>query len=238
MNRRQAAKAVENPVRWGLGDFVWVYIAGVFLGALLGSIGIAIGNENVDHPGAFGTGLGLLGQFGGWMLFAYVVARWKGRGSLRQDFGLRLDIADWWALFAGMGVFLVASAFIALPNSWITESQKVVEDLESATGAKLWIMAIFAAIVAPVCEELLFRGLLLRSLRRRMLPVWAIALQALLFALAHPLLSPTLGDLVPVPALFLLGALSGYFAETKGDLSRSILLHVGFNLITVVALVL
>jgi membrane protease YdiL (CAAX protease family) len=172
VNRRQAAKAVENPVRWGLGDFVWVYIAGVFLGALLGSIGIAIGNENVDHPGALGTGLGLLGQFGGWMLFAYVVARWKGRGSLRQDFGLRLDIADWWALFAGMGVFLVASAFIALPNSWITESQKVVEDLESATGAKLWIMAIFAAIVAPVCEELLFRGLLLRSLRRRMLPVW------------------------------------------------------------------
>jgi hypothetical protein len=208
------------------------------LGAMLGSIGIAIGNESVDHPGALGTGLGLLGQFGGWIVLAAVVARWKGRGSLRQDFGLQLDIADWWALFAGMGVFLVASALIALPNSWISQSQKVVEDLESATGAKLWLLALFAAIVAPVTEELLFRGLLLRSLRRRMPPVWAIALQALIFALAHPLLSPTLGDLVPVPALFLLGAISGCFAESKGNLSRSILLHIGFNLITVVALVL
>jgi membrane protease YdiL (CAAX protease family) len=60
-------------------------------------------------------------------------------------------------------------------------------------------------------------------------------IQALVFALVHPLLSPTLGDLAVVPALFALGVVSGTVASRRGDLSASILLHVGFNLLTVLA---
>ncbi|MDP9334098.1 MAG: CPBP family intramembrane metalloprotease, partial [Actinomycetota bacterium] len=83
-----------------------------------------------------------------------------------------------------------------------------------------------------VCEELLFRGLLLRALRRRMSPEMAVIVQALAFALAHPMLSPTLGDFAVVPALFLLGAVSGVVAVRRGDLSASIMMHIGFNLVT------
>ena len=60
---------------------------------------------------------------------------------------------------------------------------------------------------------------------------WAVIVQALGFALAHPMLSPTLGDLAVVPALFLFGAVSGVLAVRSGDVSRSIVLHVGFNLL-------
>ena len=83
-----------------------------------------------------------------------------------------------------------------------------------------------------MCEELLFRGLLLRSLARRVTALQAVTISALVFALAHPLFDPSLGTLAVVPALFALGAVSGVVALRTGELSRSILLHVGFNLLT------
>jgi membrane protease YdiL (CAAX protease family) len=46
------------------------------------------------------------------------------------------------------------------------------------------------------------------------------------------MLSPTLGDFAVVPALFLLGAVSGVVALRRGDLSASIMLHIGFNFFT------
>ncbi|MDQ1480802.1 MAG: protease family protein, partial [Actinomycetota bacterium] len=78
----------------------------------------------------------------------------------------------------------------------------------------------------------LFRGLLLRGLRRRFSPVVAVTLSALVFALAHPALDPTWGTFVIVPALFGMGAVSGAIAVRRGDLSVSILLHIGFNFLT------
>jgi membrane protease YdiL (CAAX protease family) len=86
-------------------------------------------------------------------------------------------------------------------------------------------------VVAPVGEELLFRGLLLRALVRRTSPPVAIGVAALAFALVHVALDPGAG--FAVPALLLLGLLSGYRAWRTGNLSQSILLHAGFNLVAV-----
>lgn len=229
------AGAAVSPARWGLGDFFWVYVAGLVVSVVFASIGVAITGDNNGNTGALTVGLSVLGQFGGWFASIAAVAHFKGR-SLRQDFGLRLDVRDWWAPFAGIGLFLAGTALIVPLHALVDEQQKVVQDLENATGAKLAVIAVTAAVIAPICEELLFRGLLLRALRRRMAPELAIGVQALAFALAHPMLSPTLGDLAVVPALFLMGTVSGIVATRKGDLSASILLHFGFNLITVVAL--
>jgi uncharacterized protein len=223
-----------RPVRWGLGDFAAVYVVGIVGGAVGGAIGAAITGDTSDHTGALTTGLLVAGQFGGWFAALEYVARNKGR-SLAVDFGFRLDISKWWGVFAGLGTFLVASLIIAWPHSLVHQDQKVVDDLASATGLKLAVLVIFAGIVAPVCEELLFRGLLLRALRRRMSPALAVGVQALVFALAHPALSPHLGDLVVVPALFLLGTVSGVAAVATDDLSASILMHIGFNLVTTLA---
>jgi len=220
--------------RWGLGDFAWIYVAGIVISLICASIGFAVTGDQSGHTGALTTALAAFGQFGGWFGCIAYVARHKGR-SLRDDFGLRVDIRDWWALFAGIGLFVVATLLILPLHNMVNESQQVVDDLNAATGAKLAVFAVIAALVAPVTEELLFRGLLLRALRRRFAPEVAIGIQALAFALAHPLLSPTLRDLVVVPPLFLLGVVSGIAAETKGDLSASILMHIGFNLVTTLA---
>jgi len=220
-----------SPARWGLGDFAWIYVAGIFASVVGSAVGFAITGDSADHVGAATTALATLAQFGTWFGCVVWVARWKGK-SVRHDFGLTLELRDWWAPFAGIGLFLVGTAIIEPLVRIVNEHQAVVDDLNSASGAKLAVFAVVAALVAPVCEELLFRGLLLRALRRRMSPAAAIIVQALAFALAHPMLSPTLGDFAVVPALFLMGAASGIAATRRGNLSASILMHIGFNLVT------
>jgi len=224
--------ATDSPLRWGIGDFLWIYIAGIVASVVGASIGFALTGDTSGHIGAVTTALSTFGQFGTWFAAIAYIARSKGR-SIRDDFGLTLKLEDWWAPFAGLGLFLVGSALIYPLVNIANANQQVVDDLRDAGGAKLAVFAVVAAIVAPICEELLFRGLLLRALRRRMSPVMAVIVQALVFALAHPMLSPTLGDFAVVPALFLLGAVSGVVAVRRGDLSASIMMHMGFNLVTV-----
>ncbi len=211
-----------------------MYLLGLVVSVVLGSVGYAISGDRNGHPGALTTALAAGGQFGGWFASIAWVANRKGR-SLRQDFGFDLRVNDGWGLFAGLGLFLVGTLIIFPLVSMADQSQQVVHDLQTATGGKLAVFAIIAGLVAPICEELLFRGLLLRALRRRMDPTAAVAVQALAFALAHPLLSPTVGDLAVVPALLLLGLASGIVATRKGTLGPSIFMHIGFNLVTTLA---
>jgi len=221
---------VATELRWGLGDFAWIYFGGIVAALVGGSVGFALTGDTSGHVGALTTALSSFGQFGVWFGLIVFVARIKGR-SARYDFGLTLQLRDWWAPFAGLALYGVGIAMIEPLVRIANAHQQVADDLSHATGAKLGVVVI-ASVVAPVCEELLFRGLLLRALRRRMSPEMAVIVQALAFALAHPMLSPTLGDFAVVPALFLLGAVSGIVALRRGDLSASILMHIGFNLVT------
>jgi membrane protease YdiL (CAAX protease family) len=114
------------------------------------------------------------------------------------------------------------------------KTQEVVNELHNASGAKLVVLAVGAGMIAPVVEELLFRGLLLRALLRRMPATPAVGISAASFALLH-LVDPSIGTVVALPALATVGVVSGVLAVRTGDLSRSILLHAGFNLVTVIA---
>ena len=91
-------------------------------------------------------------------------------------------------------------------------------------------------LLAPLTEELLFRGALLRSLLRKVTPEVAVFVSAVVFGLVHVLGDPSVGTLIALPAIVLLGVVSGYQAVKTGDLARSILLHVGFNALSVVFL--
>jgi hypothetical protein len=230
-DRRQPAR--RPGVTWGLGDCFSVYFFGIFVAYLLAGIGYGITHDAAGDPGTLTTGLALVGQFGGWFLALAWVSRRKGRGSLHADFGLVVHGRDLWLVVAGIGLEIVLALMVyPISNLVNNERQGVVRDLQTSHGLHLALLALFAGLVAPVCEELLFRGLLLRALRRRFSPVAAVAISALVFALAHPALDPHLGTFALVPALFGLGAISGAVAVRRGDLSASIMLHIGFNLLT------
>jgi membrane protease YdiL (CAAX protease family) len=107
----------------------------------------------------------------------------------------------------------------------------VVRQFERASGAELVVFVIGVLIVAPLGEELLFRGALLRALMRKTSPAVAVMASAMLFALAH---LSDIGTGYYLPAFFGLGAVSGWLALRTGRIGPSILLHAGFNLLATI----
>ncbi len=204
----------RSVITWGLGDFFWIYVAGIVASVIGASVGFALTHDTADHTGALTTALSTLAQFGTWFGCIVFIARYKGRGVVK-DFGLKVELRDWWALFAGLGLFVIGNALIvtarqhrerasagrrktsttrAEPSSrcsrsWPHSSPRYVRSCSSA--------ACCSGRCGAACR-----------------PNAAVIVQALAFALAHPMLSPTLGDLAVVPALFLLGAVSGMVAVT------------------------
>jgi hypothetical protein len=96
-----------------------------------------------------------------------------------------------------------------------------------AAGIPLPWMLVLTVVAAPLCEEFLFRGILLGGLRATLAPRWAVPLGALLFAIIHPPLS--------FPAVFTLGLTAGVLAIRSGWLLAPIVAHATYNLIVVLA---
>jgi membrane protease YdiL (CAAX protease family) len=66
---------------------------------------------------------------------------------------------------------------------------------------------------------------------------WAVFVSAAIFALVH-FGDPSIGTLMAFPAILSLGLVSGYQATKTGDLANSIMLHMGFNTLSVIDLLL
>jgi len=235
------ASAAATRVRWGIPDVGLAWVAGLIGAVALGGISAAVldvpDDKLADDIGVFLATLA--GQTLLVVLVLALVARSKGRGSLTRDFGLtiRLRDAGWLAAGVGLQIALGLALYPIAELYGRDESQGVVDLLEDTSGAGLAAFAVAVVLVAPLAEELLFRGALLRALLRRTTPAGAIFLSALVFALVHPLGDPEVGSVIVVPAILTLGVISGYLAVRSGNLSRSIMLHAGFNLLTVVAVI-
>lgn len=89
--------------------------------------------------------------------------------------------------------------------------------LEYDTAGNL-LMFAYMVIVAPVTEELLFRGLLLRTFQRTG-RTFAIIASSLLFAMVH-------GNFLQTVPAFLMGLVLGYTAMRCGSILPSILIHL------------
>ena len=129
----------------------------------------------------------------------------------------------------------VMAALATLALGMILESVNVLlpkmpealeKAFESLTGGNFWVDFLSVSIFAPLFEEWLCRGEVLRSLlhfkkdngERGIKPVWAIIISALFFALIH------LNPWQAVPA-FGLGCLFGYVYYKTGSLKLTMLMH-------------
>jgi hypothetical protein len=120
--------------------------------------------------------------------------------------------------------YLVSLIAMAFPQ-WLTTYETMLDSigLDDTITAPL---VLYSVILAPVCEELAFRGLTF-SYARKIMPFWAANLiQAIFFAGMH--MNPIQGCYTFVFALFL-----GYFAEKSRDLRLPVLVHLVFNGIAV-----
>ena len=117
--------------------------------------------------------------------------------------------------------YLVGLVSMAFPQ-WLQQ----YEDLLKTAGLDSSItlpMLLYSVLLAPVCEELIFRGTTMH-LARRALPFWlANTMQALLFGLFHM-------NWIQGIYAFALGLVLGYVCEKGGSIYYSIRLHILFNL--------
>jgi membrane protease YdiL (CAAX protease family) len=229
-------------VRWGLPDVALAWFAGVVLSLFAFPFGNA--DAGTDHQPIRFYIAALILQNLGTVLWLVFVSKRKGQNSLGRDFGLvwpfdllrPAAVAGWLAV--GVGLSIVGNILLA-PLSAIVDldepAQEVSRVIERApTGGRI-LMGVAVVLIAPPVEELLFRGALLRSLQRRWSAAVAVFASALIFAAIH-LVDP--GARFVLPALLLMGLVSGYQAVKHQDLARSVLLHSGFNLLTAVLLIL
>lgn len=221
-------------VAWGLPDVGVTWLVGIL--ASLVAVAPFVSGDSIPRrseaaaavAALFVQDLAIVGWLG-------ALSRRKGMARMASDFGLVLRRRDLWWLVIGVLVWLGTVAVVAPITELADTEQEVVRTFERAGGPEVPFFVLGVVVLAPLAEELLFRGALLRALLRRTTPPTAIFVSALLFALIH--VAGGLGSGPVVPGLVLLGLLSAWQAVRTGSLSRSILLHAGFNLIAAVLIV-
>lgn len=95
----------------------------------------------------------------------------------------------------------------------------------------LVLMILLTVVLAPISEEVLFRGCLYRFLKAKIMLLPALLVSGALFALLHH-------NLMSFVPLFLLGVALAYAYERSGDIKVPILMHGIFNLNTVIIILL
>ncbi|HET9232560.1 MAG TPA: type II CAAX endopeptidase family protein, partial [Candidatus Eisenbacteria bacterium] len=122
-------------------------------------------------------------------------------------------------------VGIAQGLFMEVPESY----RELMERIFAAEGGANLLTAILVFAVVPgICEEILFRGLVLRGLATRLNPLMAIAWTAVLFGAFH-------FDLYRLLPTMVLGFLLGGLVWLTGSLWPAILLHAANNTIAVLA---
>lgn len=218
--------------RWSLGDAALTYGVSVVLSGLVGGLWIAgTGQDEIS------LGLTLVTLFASWIGLVggtVLASRRRGTGRLDLDVGLRIERRDVLpGLAAGVVSQLVVLPLLYLPVRLFAHDLDLSEEARRVTGlgtgAGLALLSICIVIGAPLAEELFFRGLLQRTLARRYGSTWAVAGSAVLFGVTHfqPLL---------FPGLAAFGGVLGLLAQRSGRLGPSLVAHMAFNAVTIVAL--
>ena len=227
-----AAAAPSGPrgslpaIRWSLGDTGWGLLAGLIVAFIVAPALVLPFDPDLDSDGALLVAQGLLGV----SLIAVslgAATRWRF-GPLRPalaSLGLRgfAPVGLAWMLVAMFAYYLAAGLFA----SFVIEPDQ--EDIggELGVGDENVLIAVAAVVliagIAPIAEELFFRGFLFSGLRNR-LSLWPAAVIAgLVFGAIHAVTGIT--TVIPLAAL---GIALCWLYEKTGSLWPCVIAHT-FN---------
>lgn len=115
-----------------------------------------------------------------------------------------------------MTTLLIASISVITHHNFLNPINDII------TNSKWYITLLFAGILAPICEEIMFRGIIIDKLRKYG-DTAAIVTAAILFGLFH-------GNLFQCFYAAALGLALGYLKVRTNSLRYSILLHMIINI--------
>lgn len=214
----------------GYGGMFMLFIM-FLVGALLGSLLVgAMGIVSAEFVKIYGTVISYPVMFiPPWL---YVSAQ-----SRRNEFfetGYALDSNNFgklggFRMAVIVSIATMATAFMADSlNSIMPDTPEWFESaMAQIMDAPVWITLISVSFFAPLFEEWLCRGVVLRGLLQKTHPVSAILVSAAFFAVLH------MNPWQALPA-FLLGILFGYVYYKTGSLKLTMLMHCVNNTMAVV----
>lgn len=244
LDEQMAHSRLVDPRPWGpwpwLGP-VLVFVATIAVGQVLGALAPARGGGRTAVAIAVtlaAEGVVLAGLY----LFGRPVAR--RAGGWRPAIGLDwLRRQDWLPWLIGVALSLagrigVGVLFLVLTNGRANREAQNLH-VSSPTVAQVVFLLALAVVIAPVVEEIAFRGLLLRTFMRRMSFWPAALLSSAVFAVFHTYeVSTVAGALALAASVATLGMTNCYLVRITGRLAPGMLVHASFNLVATVFVVL
>lgn len=169
----------------------------------------------------------------GWAAFVlgtWIVSRRYGSGSMRADYAISARPIDLLGVPLGVAGQLLLVPALYVPLRWVWPDTFDAERLEErardladrAEGGAVVLLVLVVVVGAPIVEELVYRGLVQRSLSRTTGAASGLLLASILFSLIH--FSP-----VEYPGLFVAGLVFGLGTAVTGRLGPAIVTHAAFN---------
>lgn len=147
------------------------------------------------------------------------------RAHARSDYPL--------AVLLGIAVVLAGGALRHLLAHGHAVPQNVGVLFDHADPTFRVLLALVAVVVAPLGEELVFRGVLLAGFMRRMPAMWAVLATAVIFGCAH--LPDFKFAWYAIPSLVIVGLALGWMRLYARSLWPAVVLHAANNAIAVFA---
>lgn len=130
------------------------------------------------------------------------------------------------------GILIILFKVSKLPDQIAIQYLK-----NSMKTPSLFILAIIAiAILAPILEEFLFRGILQTYLKKYMRKYSAIVLSSLIFSFFHFSSAQGISNIVIIGTLLVLSLFLGICYEKRKSIITPIIFHSCFNILTIVTL--
>jgi len=229
------------PPRWGIGD-LFFGLAAWFIASLVFAIPAVVTSGGSGELTGVWSIVALAGSWTGMIGWLVYASRRKGFGTLARDFGFRFRWVDPFIGFGAGFVTLIVTGIVAqvigqLAGEAPANNTEAIFGGQEGNSLGLVLLAIGAAIGAPIVEELFFRGLALRAIERRFGPIVGIIGSTVVFALLHFQLGTV------VSSITLLVIIGGYavvlavLARFFRRLGPAIFAHMTINAISVLVLV-
>jgi membrane protease YdiL (CAAX protease family) len=152
--------------------------------------------------------------------------RWKT--ALRDVFWGTLNLlAAYPVILFSLQTTVLIGVFIFGSDFTLERHQSLVELSESGSPAMKLLLVLSAAVIAPIFEELMFRGLVQSALTAYLgKPLVSVGITSILFAALHPS--------THFAGIFVFSFCLGCVYEKSGSLLRTMWMHFLFNGISIV----
>lgn len=223
----------QSPVSPGvaIGGYIVAWFAGQVLSSLVATADADTSDE-LPIPLLF---VAVAATWTMYLLLTWWLSQRHGTGVVRRDYALGVRLVDMAGIPIGAATQLLLVPLLYLPLEAIWPgtfdpdrlSENAKDLLDRASGPAMALLIVMVVFGAPVVEELVYRGLIQRSLAVHLPAAAALVVAAAIFAIVH--FRP-----IEYPGLFAVGLVLGACVTLTGRLGMAIIAHMAFNAVGLV----